>query len=162
MRTELRLIGMGFAIGLCALSSACGPRYVQGTEVEYSPEKAEIAQVIERYRQAVVLRDTQALRELTSDGYYENGSTTVDAADDYDRSGFEKVLSQLKENVKAVKYDIEIADIEVKATMARVDYSYKGHYLYVVAGQERWKTAADKNRITLRKEGSTWRILSGM
>ena len=144
------------------LLSACSPRYIKGTQVKYTAEKQKIADTLEYYRKAVIQRDTRALRELTSDSYYENGSTTVDASDDYDRNGFETVLTELKEDVKAVKYDIDITDINVVRNIADVDFEFRGQYLFVVAGQERWNTHADKNRIRLRKENGAWRILSGM
>ena len=72
------------------------------------------------------------------------------------------MLSELKENVKAVKYEIDITDIQVTRDTARVDLEDRGQYLFVVAGQERWQTSADKNRLNLRKENGQWRILSGM
>ena len=53
--------------------------------MSYTPEKQAVADVIERYRQAVETRDVSVLRTLASDGYYENGSTTSDPVDDYNR-----------------------------------------------------------------------------
>ena len=147
---------------LCTINLGCRPKYIKGTEVVYTAEKYSIAEVIEKYRLAVVERNTDALRSLASTSYYENASTTMDPSDDYDRSGFEKVLSELKENVKAVKYEIDIKNILVEKNTARVDLEYRGQYLFVVAGQERWQTSADKNRLNLRKENGEWRILSGM
>lgn len=147
---------------LCTINLGCSPKYIKGTEVVYTAEKYSIAEVIEKYRLAVVERNTDALRSLASTSYYENASTTMDPSDDYDRSGFEKVLSELKENVKAVKYEIDIKNILVEKNTARVDLEYRGQYLFVVAGQERWQTSADKNRLNLRKENGEWRILSGM
>ena len=147
---------------LCTINLGCSPKYIKGTEVVYTAEKHSIAEVIEKYRLAVVERNTDALRSLASTSYYENASTTIDPSDDYDRNGFEKVLSELKENVKAVKYEIDIKSIQVEKNTARVDLEYRGQYLFVVAGQERWQTSADKNRLNLRKENGEWRILSGM
>lgn len=147
---------------LCALFGACSPKYIKGTEVVYTKEKQTIANVVELYRQAVVARDANQLRALASASYYENASTTINPSDDYNRNGFENVLSELKENVKAVKYEIDITDIQVGKESAHVDLEYRGQYLYVVAGQERWQTSADKNRLNFRKENGEWRILSGM
>lgn len=157
-----RIIIISLLIAVGTVFSACAPRFVKGTQVEFSSEKQAVADTVEHYRVAVIQRDARALRALTSDSYYENGSTTVVASDDYDRNGFEQVLTELKEDVKAVKYDIDITNIEVLNDIAEVDVEYRGQYLFVVAGQERWATAADKNRLTLRKENGAWRILSGM
>ncbi len=99
----MRLIQYVFTIALVAvLSTACSPKYIKGTEVPYSADKQAVSDTVERYRQAVIQRDTRALRALASDSYYENSSTTNNAADVYDRKGFENVLSELKKNVKAV------------------------------------------------------------
>ncbi|MGB0647378.1 MAG: hypothetical protein ACPGQS_09410 [Bradymonadia bacterium] len=159
LRPLIRLTLIG---GLYLAVFGCSPKYIKGTEVAYTAEKQSVADAVERYRIAVVNRDTDGLRALASSSYYENASTTVDPSDDYDRQGFEKVLSELKENVKAVKYEIDITDIQVTKDTARVDLEYRGQYLFVVAGQERWQTSADKNRLNLRKENGQWRILSGM
>ena len=156
------LIRLTLLSGMLLTVFGCSPKYIKGTEVVYTAEKQSVADAVERYRIAVVNRDTDALRALASSSYYENASTTVDPSDDYDRQGFEKVLSELKENVKAVKYEIDITDIQVTKNTARVDLEYRGQYLFVVAGQERWQTSADKNRLNLRKENGQWRILSGM
>ena len=62
---------------------ACGPRYVTGTEIEYSDSKQEIANLVERYRVAMQQQDVAGLRSIASRDYYENGSTTTNADDDY-------------------------------------------------------------------------------
>lgn len=148
-------------LSLTALG-ACGPRYVTGTKVEYSDEREEVAQIVERYRRAVEQRDEAALRALASKNYYENGSTTDDPNDDYDVLGLEKVLGELKGTVKAVKYAVEIGAIEVVEDGASVDFDYKTQFLYTVGEQDRWATSSDKNRLVLRREDGAWKIVSGM
>jgi len=142
--------------------TACGPRYVTGTQVEYSDEREAVAAVVERYRVALEQRDADTIRKLTSKSYYENGSTTDDPNDDYDASGLEKVLGALKANVKTVRYAIEMTSIEVAETLASVDYEYNAEFMYTVGEQDRWGTTNDKNRLTLRLEDGHWRISSGM
>lgn len=141
---------------------ACGPRYVTGTKVEYSEEREQVAEVVERYRLALERRDVEALRQLASKNYYENASTTDDPNDDYDVNGLEKVFGELKGNVKTVKYAIDITDIQVIDDAASVDFEFKAQFLYNVAEQERWGTSSDKNRLVLRREDGHWRIVSGM
>ncbi len=135
---------------------------MKGTEVAYSDEKQGVADIIESYRVAVEKRDVDTLRALTSLDYYENGSTTNSPDDDYDYNGLEKVFAELKNTVRAVKYEIKIKAIEVIENEARVDYSYRGQYLFAAGEEDRWATVSDDNRLTLRKESGSWRILAGM
>ena len=147
---------------LLLAATGCGPRFVKGTEIEYTDEKQALADVVERYRVAVEQRDADALRGLASRRYYENGSTTEDPSDDYDYKGLEKLLSELEQSVKAAKYAIEITSIEILGEAANVDYSFTAQYLVTVGEQDRWSTAGDKNRLAFRRENGAWRIISGM
>ena len=141
---------------------ACGPRYVTGTEIEYSETKQEIALLVERYRVAMEQQDVEALRSIASRDYYENASTTTDASDDYGYDGLERVFVDLENTVKAVKYKIEVSGIDVMGKSATVNYNYESQFLYTVGERDQWGTKRDKNRLTLRREKGNWRILSGM
>ncbi|MEE2787175.1 MAG: nuclear transport factor 2 family protein [Myxococcota bacterium] len=149
-------------LGLCTVLPGCGHQYVKGTKIDYSEEKQELADLVERYRRAVEQRDVETLRAMTSLNYYENGSTTTNPNDDYDYNGLEKVFSELKNTVRTVKYNIKITDIRILGDTARVDFEYRSQYLFGAGEQDRWETAADKNRLQFRKEQDGWRILSGM
>jgi hypothetical protein len=144
------------------LLAACGPQYIKGTEIKYSDAKHEIAMVVERYRVAMEQQDVTALRSIASRDYYENGSTTTDARDDYGYDGLERVFVDLENTVKAVKYKIEISQIDVMGSSATVNYDYESQFLYTVGERDSWGTKSDKNRLTLRKEKGLWRILGGM
>jgi hypothetical protein len=73
------------------------------------------------------------------------------------------VLGDLKRTVKAVKYEIKITAIEVlDEKVASVDYEYKAQFLYTVGEQDRWGTSTDKNRLSFRREGETWKITAGL
>ncbi|MFN3199846.1 MAG: nuclear transport factor 2 family protein [Bradymonadia bacterium] len=143
--------------------TACGPRYVPGTQIEMTDEVEVVVNLVERYRVAVEQRDAEALRSLASRRYYENGSTTNDPSDDYDYRGLEKVLSDLKSHVKDIKYNITIVDVQIlNDEIAQVDYDYTSQYQYTLGEQDRWETVDDRNRLTFRNEDGNWRILNGM
>jgi hypothetical protein len=151
------------ALTMAFLGAACGPRYIAGTKVEATEEREEVAAVVEQYRRALEQRDTDAVRKLVSETYYENASTTEDPSDDYDAEGLVGVLGDLKRTVKAVKYEIKITAIEVlDEKVASVDYEYKAQFLYTVGEQDRWGTSTDKNRLSFRREGETWKITAGL
>ncbi len=149
-------------LSLALLSPACTPAHVKGTEIEYTAERQEVADLVERYRLAVESRDADALKGLASERYYENGSTTSEPADDYDYRGLQTVLDDVKSLVKAVQYEIKIQAIEVVGKAAYVDYDYTSQYLFTAGESEKWATNNDRNRLTLRREKGEWRILSGM
>lgn len=155
--------GLALALLLAVAGTACGPRFVKGTEIEYTAERQRLADLVERYRVALVQRDGDALRAMVSKQYFENGSSTSNPADDYNHEGLMRVLDDLKTEVKAVRYAIQIRDIEIYGDSATVDYEYESQYQYAVGeDHERWANKSDKNRLTFRREGSDWRIVSGM
>jgi hypothetical protein len=155
--------GLALALLLALSSTACGPRFVKGTEIEYSGERQALADMVERYRTALVQRDADVLAAMASKQYFENGSSTSDPADDYNYEGLLKVLADLKDSVKAVRYSIQIRAIEIYGDSATVDYEYESQYQYAAgADHERWANKSDKNRLTFRREGGDWRIISGM
>lgn len=157
-----RLLG-ALLVGALSLSSlACGPGYVTGTRIEYTPQRQELAELVERYRVAMEQRDTDALRAMVSRNYYENGSTTNDPSDDYDYRGLQRLLGDLQNTVEAVKYHIEINDIKVLQGAAYVDLEYQAEYRIKVAGEGKWATANDRNRITFEREDDRWLIVSGL
>lgn len=152
---------------LCLMLSfgvmACTPAFVKGTDIEYSPERQEIADFIEKYRVAMEQRDFDALKDMVSSRYYENGSTTDDPSDDYDFTGFLKVAQDMKQRVKAVKYKIKLTQIDIMDESAAVDLEITGQYLITHQEQDRWETYADKNRVTLGKDKlGHWKVMSGL
>jgi hypothetical protein len=141
----------------------CTPVYVRGTQIDYTPDRQEVAQVIETYRKAIENRDVTTLKSLASEHYYENGSTTGNPGDDYDYSGLYSVLEKLGSQVKAVKYSLTIKSINILKDSAAIDVEYTGQFLYTVNEQDRWSTYADKNRITLKRDRQRkWKFISGM
>ena len=154
-------------IALMMLGSAtlggCTPAFVKGTEIDYTPERQEVADFVERYRLALERRDFDTLKDMVSSTYYENGSTTNDPSDDYDFAGFLAIQERMRGTMKAVKYSIKITNIEVINKSAAVDYEFSGQYLFTHQERDRWETYADKNRLTLGKDKlGHWKILSGL
>lgn len=159
---RLRTMMSWAVLGATLATTGCGPKYVKNTRIEYTQAKQALADVVERYRLAMEQRDVEALRALASRDYYENGSTTTDPGDDYGYEGLERVFSDIKNNVKEIRYDIDIKAIDILGESATVDFEYTGQYLFTIGERDRWETVTDKNRLTLRKEDGNWRIVNGM
>lgn len=149
-------------LGLGVLATACGPRFVKDTDIEYTKEKQQIANLVEAYRTALTNRDTSKLRSMVSRNYFENGSTTSDPNDDYGYEGLLRLMEDLKTQVKEVRYGIDIKAIEIYKKTATVDYEYDAQYLYSTGPEERWAHRIDRNRLTFRKEGGKWLIIGGL
>jgi hypothetical protein len=155
-------IRMLLVITLGLLASACGPRFIKGTDIEYTSERNVIANLVNRYRDAVAARDTAKLRTMVSRNYYENASTTSDPRDDYGYEGLDRLFEAIKSDVKEVRYSVDIKAIEVYEKTATVDFDYDAQYLYSAGPDERWANRIDHNRLTFRKEGDKWMIIGGL
>jgi hypothetical protein len=149
-------------LGLGLLATACAPRFVKNTDIEYTEEKQHIANLVEAYRKALTNRDAGKLRDMVSRNYFENGSTTSNPNDDYGYDGLMRLMEALKTQVKEVRYAIDIKAIEVYKRTATVDYEYEAQYLYAAGSDERWANRIDRNRLTFRKEGGKWMIIGGL
>ena len=157
--STIRLL-LVLALGLSA--TACGPRFVKDTEIEYTKPRQTIANLVERYRKALETRNTGELRKMVSRNYYENASTTSDPRDDYGYEGLDRLLEAMKSDVKEVRYSIAIKAIEVYEKTATADFEYEAQFLYAAGADERWANRIDRNRLTFRKEGDEWLIIGGL
>jgi hypothetical protein len=115
------------------------------------------------YKEAMEARDVEAIMALVSHRYYENGGTTETDRDDY---GYEQlrdvVLPRLRQNVKALQYQVIFRRIEVEENQAFADYEFFSRYLYVEGGREAWDQDNDFNRLTFRMEDGEWMIVAGL
>lgn len=144
-------------------ATACGPALIDGTSIEDTPDKREIFDIVESYRQAMEQRDVKALATLVSPRYYENASTGSDDKDDYGYEGLrEKVLPLLQDDIKAVQFRIRLTRIEIEGDRAHADYEYWVKFLFSEGGREGWRTKNDFNRLELVKEEGIWKISGGL
>ena len=91
----------------------CTPAFVKGTDIDYTPQRQEIADFVEKYRVALEQRDFDTLKDMVSSNYYENASTTDTPEDDYGFTGFLEWSQKMKASIKAVKYSLKLLKIEV-------------------------------------------------
>jgi len=142
---------------------ACGSKYLTGTQVEDTPENRVIAELVERYRQAVERRDVPALKEMISRRYFSNAGTTADNSDDYGYEMVEqKLLPLLQSDVKSVQFSIYLRKIEFAGDHAMANFEYSRKFYYVDAGKDRWLNKTDFGRLTFAREEGTWRIIDGL
>ena len=154
-----------FLVSLFVMSGmwGCTPAFVKGTDIDYTPQRQEIADFVEKYRVALEQRDFDTLKDMVSSNYYENASTTDTPEDDYGFTGFLEWSQKMKASIKAVKYSLKLLKIEVMEKNAVVDVEIRSQYLFTYNERDRWDTFVDKNRLTLNKDKlGHWKILSGL
>jgi hypothetical protein len=150
--------------GLVLLAAlGCGPKYIEGTEIEATEENREIFQTVELYRSAVERRDVEALKGLVSRKYFENGSTTDDSRDDYGAEGVEqRLLPKLRDNVRKVEYRVLLKRIAVDGDRAVAEYEYFWKFMFSEGGRDYWQQKNDFNRLEFAREDGVWRIVAGL
>ncbi len=152
-----------FLVPLAFVLWGCGPKFIQGTEIEDNETNRAVLRLVEEYRRAVESRDTDALRALMSERYYENGSTTDRDDDDYGPDAvLKKVLPLLSEHVEKVFYQVRVTRIRQRKDAMLVDYQYILKFRYTDGDQARWGLRNDVNELELVKEHGAWKIVSGM
>ena len=141
----------------------CGPGLIEGTDIEATPANVDIYDVVQRYRKAVEERDVEALAALVSRDYFENAGTTDTQEDDY---GFdilrEKVMPVLRDNIKKVRVDMRLIEIDVDGDRAHAEFEYSARFLYSEAGKDGWISRSDFNRLELVREDGSWKIQAGL
>lgn len=151
-----------------ALCAACGGQYLEspllepGVKIRTSPEGEAVAAVIEDYERALDAMDIEAIRSLVSEDYYENAGTTDTTSDDYGFDEVDRMFTMLLEHVEDMDVAISVRDLIVDGEEADVLFEYTIRVRYTVAESAHWETDRDVNRVQLRNEDGTWRIVSGL
>lgn len=158
-----RRLLMTFAILTTTWLCACGPKMIEGTQIEATDLNMEIYQVIQQYRRAMEERDVVALNAVISREYFDNQATTDTNQDDY---GYDKLKEQmmpvLRDNIKKVRMDLRLMEIGVQGERAHASFEYVARFLFTEGGKDGWITKNDFNRLELVKEDGNWRIISGL
>ncbi len=145
---------------LLVLTLACGPKFLQGTEIRDTPDTRAIANALEAYRQAMEKRDPQEVLALVAPNYFDN-SGTPDPADDIDRAGLEKRLEDLT-NVLALRLQLTVRDIQVKGDQGRAEVFFDQYYRVNTPNGPVARHDADVHRLTLQKLAGAWKFTSGL
>ena len=153
----------------------CNHDFIPNTQVEDSDFNRDVIAYCEDYRHAVERRNTDKLLKMADAKYYEDGGT-VDTSDDLDLSGLKEYLHKEFSKTSAIRYEIFYRDITLgRSNQVFVDYTYSASYKVpaptsapVTSGTETpaptdvWRRRVADNRLELVRNGSSFRILSGM
>ena len=162
---------------LLLTSVGCNQEFIPNTQVEDSDFNREVIAYCEDYRHAVERRNTQLLLKMADPKYYEDGGT-VDTSDDLDLAGLDDYLHKEFSKTSAIRYEIFYRDISIgRSNQVFVDYTYSASYrvpngitpLPSPTGEppnpsetQVWRRRVADNRLELVRNGSSFKILSGM
>lgn len=145
------------------LTVACGPGYLDaGQKVPATDENKAVFEVLKSYHEAVENRDLDALKNLISLQFHENGGTTDDPTDDY---GYDKLLQRmpmLRDNVKKLHLKLQLRAIDIQGDDAEAEVHFVGTALLTEGGVDNYRTFDDINRLKLKREDGQWKIIGGL
>ncbi len=140
------------------LLSACGPRLIPGTELDDTDDNQRVLAVINEYRANSEAKNVDAVLNLVSMQFYDDGGT-AEPQDDLDAAGLRKKLAaEWSGRVKQVRMEIQVKKIFVEGDTARARYFYTIRYQ---VGED-WQQDMDAKEMLFKREGGVWKILSGV
>jgi ketosteroid isomerase-like protein len=149
-----------FAV-LAALALAGCAKNLPNTEIRDTPDNRAIIAVIDAYRKAFDTRNVDAVMALVSTAYYDDAGT-VDAADDVDYKALPQVLRDTFSRISQVRIEFGITDIVVNGNKGQADLFYDAKYRVQTPRVEIPKRDTDIQRVLLQREGTDWKIISGL
>ncbi len=149
-------------LAAAALSSACAPSLLPGTEVPDTRENREIMKVVELYRQAVERRDATAILDLVAPSYFDERGHPDDASFHWNFERLARDLPKKFEKVNDVRLTITVRRIEVDQERAKVSYLYVEDYIAKLPQGETPEHASDIDRMELVRSGKRWLITKGI
>jgi len=122
-----------------------------------------VLDVVNRYRQAVEQKNTQAIIDLADESFRDDGGSST-PEDDLDYKSLYTVLPGRFQKVEDVRLDVNVRRIEFDDAqkLARVTYTYTMSFK-MPSISDRSRTESDIKQMTLTRVGDKdWRITSGI
>lgn len=148
---------------LLLLLTGCSKQYITNTDVEETEFNRRVIEFCEKYRRAVERRNVPMLLELADPMYYEDGGS-IDTSDDLDYAGLKEYLLGRFKLTRAIRYEIRYRSIAVGNNKKNVlvDFTYSASYKVPTPDGEVWRRQVADNRLELKPEGESFKILAGM
>ncbi|MFY0574465.1 YybH family protein [Cystobacter fuscus] len=141
--------------------SACGPRYIPGTQINDTQDTRAILKVMERYRVAVEARDAKAIQALVSPNFRDNAGTE-DPLDDLTAENLAQTLPALLARVDAPRLEMDVRRVDVKRDgWATVIYYWNASWR-APGLMERPQRDSELEQMVFQRENGEWRIVSGI
>ena len=148
---------------LAATVSACAKdKLIPNTNVPDNKLNREILTVVEKYRRAMERLDAAGVLALVHPTYQDHAGTS-EGHDDIDYSNLKELLKTRFKKTTKVRYRVEYRRVYSKGRQAEVDAYIDATFVYKEPNANpRWRRLTDFNRFRLIKEGSNWRLVSGL
>ena len=146
---------------LAVLTLAACARNIPNTDIRDTADNRAIIDVVDAYRKAFDTRNVEGVMALVSTTYYDD-SGTLDASDDVDYSNLPQILKDTFARLSQVRLEFGITSIEVNGDKASADLFYDAKYRVSAGKGEVAKRDTDLQRLKFRKEGSAWKIVTGL
>jgi hypothetical protein len=151
-------------LALAGTGGGCKPDLIPGTQVEDSEENRKVLEFLTRYQAAMQARNVDDIVKLCAADYYErNGNDNP--KDDYSLDGLRDKLTEHFARTKEVVLEVYVQEIARADGLVKVAYRYNTRALVSFPSGDKWLTATDVNKITLRSiDGDElgFRILGGL
>lgn len=147
------------AVALCG----CAPKKIPGTDLDDTSETRAVIDVLQKYRQAIEAKNTQALLSLTDPTFRDDGGSAA-PEDDLDYATLPGKLSARMAKVSELKLDVTVRRIEFDSEekVARVTYSYQLSFK-IPEYSTRTQSENDIKQMLLKRVGDQeWKITSGI
>ena len=152
------------SFALCAalaLSAACSPKRIPGTEIEDKGENRAVYEVVRTYQKALEARDAATILLLVAPDYFD-AAGTPDPADDLDRARLEQTLPEDLARLEGVRIDVIVRRIDVQGDTATAEIFYENYYRVQTKSGAVPRRDADVHRLLLKKLGGQWKIAAGL
>jgi hypothetical protein len=117
---------------------------------------------MESYRRAVEARDAAALVGMASVHYFDDMGTPG-GEDDVDYDTLRAGLGKMREEVIAARYQISYRGVtSAPNERVLVDVLYTGWFKVDTPDGAQWRRRLEPHRVVLSREGTKYKIISGM
>jgi hypothetical protein len=142
--------------------ASCAKTHIVNTDVDDTSENRKVVRFCEEYRHAVEEKDVARLLAM-ADAKYQDDGGTVAGEDDIDYDGLKAYLTGKFGQSEAIRYEIRYRRIYgVDASQLHVEYTYSASYKQPGPKGSDWRHTVADNRLVLRRDGDSFKILSGM
>lgn len=148
-------------LALAAVSAACTPKHIPGTEIPSTADTRGVYAVVQQYREALEKRDAARIMALVAPGYYDTAGTP-DPSDDLDRARLEAALNQELPKADSLKLDFTVRRIDVDGDDAQAEIFYDEYYRVKTSTVTVPRRDSDVQRLRLKKIDGQWRFVSGL
>ncbi|QSQ18608.1 nuclear transport factor 2 family protein [Pyxidicoccus parkwayensis] len=149
------------ALSVLSLLVACAPKRIPGTELDDTPDVRAILDVMEKYRSGLENRDAAAIQALVTKDFREDAGTPSDPDDDLTAANLGPYLQNLFKALQSPKVELDVRRVQISENMAAAIYYWKASWRMPGLNPKPQRDS-ELEQMVFRREGDTWKIVSGI